>query len=74
MTYRDPYDDGAQPICPSCGVTMHPLLEQGGEIAGTGFPRLGGRGAGAGPQAGTPRALADRGPHRQGRARWAEES
>lgn len=30
MTYRDPYDDTAQPICPSCGVTMHPLLEQGG--------------------------------------------
>jgi len=29
MTFRDPYDDGAQPICPSCGITMHPLLDEG---------------------------------------------
>ena len=29
MSYRDPYDDDAQPICPSCGVTMHPLLDEG---------------------------------------------
>lgn len=29
MTYRDPYDDDAQPICPSCGVTMHPLIDEG---------------------------------------------
>lgn len=29
MTYPRPYDDGAQPICPSCGVTMHPLLDEG---------------------------------------------
>ncbi|MDQ1124612.1 zf-TFIIB domain-containing protein [Microbacterium trichothecenolyticum] len=27
--YRDPYDDTAQPICPACGVTMHPLLDEG---------------------------------------------
>lgn len=29
MTFRDPYDDGAQPICPACGITMHPLLDEG---------------------------------------------
>jgi len=26
---HDSYDDGAQPICPACGVTMHPLLDEG---------------------------------------------
>ena len=31
MTYADAYDDGAQPICPSCGITMHPLLDEGTE-------------------------------------------
>lgn len=29
MIYRDPLDEDAQPICPSCGVTMHPLLDEG---------------------------------------------
>jgi Zn ribbon nucleic-acid-binding protein len=29
MTYGDAFDDGAQPICPSCGITMHPLLDEG---------------------------------------------
>lgn len=29
MTYANPFADDAQPICPSCGVTMHPLLDEG---------------------------------------------
>lgn len=32
MTFLFPYDDeedSAQPICPSCGITMHPLLDEG---------------------------------------------
>lgn len=29
MPEIDPLADGAQPICPSCGVTMHP--ENGGD-------------------------------------------
>lgn len=30
MTFLIPYDDDdRQPICPSCGITMHPLLEEG---------------------------------------------
>lgn len=32
MTFLFPYDDdqdAAQPICPSCGITMHPLLDEG---------------------------------------------
>ncbi len=29
MTYGYPLADDAQPICPSCGVTMHPLLDEG---------------------------------------------
>ena len=30
MNYLHPYDDdGALPICPSCGVTMHPLVDEG---------------------------------------------
>ncbi len=29
MTYGAPMTDEAQPICPSCGVTMHPLLDEG---------------------------------------------
>ncbi len=28
MTSRDPYADDRQPICPACGVTMHPLLDE----------------------------------------------
>ncbi|WP_193755274.1 zf-TFIIB domain-containing protein [Microbacterium testaceum] len=28
MIYRDLRDD-AQPICPSCGITMHPLIDEG---------------------------------------------
>ncbi|MDF2046064.1 MULTISPECIES: zf-TFIIB domain-containing protein [Microbacterium] len=28
MTYGDLRDD-AQPICPSCGITMHPLIDEG---------------------------------------------
>lgn len=28
MTLRDPYADDRQPICPACGVTMHPLLDE----------------------------------------------
>ena len=29
MMYGTPMADEAQPICPSCGVTMHPLLDEG---------------------------------------------
>ncbi|MFS0793939.1 zf-TFIIB domain-containing protein [Microbacterium sp. 1P10AE] len=29
MSYPDYPDDGAQPICPSCGITMHPLIDEG---------------------------------------------
>ncbi|MEX0153248.1 zf-TFIIB domain-containing protein [Microbacterium sp. LMI1-1-1.1] len=30
MVYGQSPDD-AQPICPSCGITMHPLLDEGVE-------------------------------------------
>ncbi|KEP74771.1 hypothetical protein HR12_04590 [Microbacterium sp. SUBG005] len=29
MTYANPFADDLQPICPACGVTMHPLLDEG---------------------------------------------
>lgn len=29
MSYANPFADEAQPICPACGVTMHPLLDEG---------------------------------------------
>lgn len=29
MTSTNLFADDAQPICPSCGVTMHPLLDEG---------------------------------------------
>lgn len=29
MAYANPFADAAQPICPACGVTMHPLLDEG---------------------------------------------
>ncbi|MFJ4038581.1 zf-TFIIB domain-containing protein [Microbacterium sp. NPDC090007] len=29
MTYLDVPADDRQPICPACGITMHPLLDEG---------------------------------------------
>lgn len=29
MTYLDTPADDRQPICPACGITMHPLLDEG---------------------------------------------
>ncbi|MEV7874220.1 hypothetical protein [Microbacterium sp. NPDC089188] len=29
MTYPDMPVDDRQPICPACGITMHPLVDEG---------------------------------------------
>lgn len=29
MTFLDTTADDRQPICPACGITMHPLLDEG---------------------------------------------